>query len=412
MLKAMLRDLLAHKGRVVMTLIAIALGVTATVGSWVVSDSIATTLAGRETRNDVGVSVQSPGKEPLLTPADRHRLARTPGVRRAEGVVVGRAGLIGRGHKFIRSTTVLDRAGTNWSNDKRFTIGAGTAPTGPGQVALHKADADSAGLTVGDTARVLLSAGRSDSAKVTALFTYHRLGPSATTDANEASDAVPVVAYDTTTAATLLGSRFHRIELIPAAGASPDAIKAAVQKGVPDGYHVETGRALARAAVQQSDSEAQDLRMTMLPFAAVALLVGMFVIANTFTLLVSRRTRQFALLRAVGARKSQVRAGILVEAGVLGVAGGTLGTLAGVALGPSMIAVMRPEDDVDVTVSPAAVLLGYGVALLVTVVAAYRSARRAAAVPRSPRCVPPRPSPARRSGPATSPVPAVSSSAS
>lgn len=186
MLKAMLRDLLAHKGRVVMTLIAIALGVTATVGSWVVSDSIATTLAGQETRHDVGVSVQSPGKESLLTSADRDRLARTPGVGRAEGVIVGRAGLIGRGHKFVRTTTVLDRAGTNWSSDKRFTVEAGTAPTGPGQVALHKADADSAGIAVGDTAQVLLSDGRSDTARVTALFTYHRLGPRATTDANEA----------------------------------------------------------------------------------------------------------------------------------------------------------------------------------------------------------------------------------
>ncbi|MGW1787368.1 ABC transporter permease [Streptomyces tubercidicus] len=381
MLTSMLRDLLAHKGRVVMTLLAIALGVTATVGSWVVSDSIATTLAGEETRHDVGVSVQSPGKEPLLTAADRDRLARTPGVRRAEGVVVGRAGLIGRGNKFIRTSTVLDRAGTNWSNDKRFTVEAGTAPTAPGQVALQKAEADSAGLTVGDTAHVLLSGGRSDTAKVTALFTYHRLGPRTTTDANEASDAVPVVAYDTATAAKLLGPRFHRIELISAPGASPGAIKAAVRKGLGDEYHVETGHALAQAAVQQTDSDAQELRMTMLPFAAVALLVGMFVIANTFTLLVSRRTRQFALLRAVGARRSQVRAGIIIEAVVLGVAGGTIGTLGGVALGPSMIAVMRPEDDVDFTVSPVAILLGYGVAVLVTTVAAYRSARRAAAVP-------------------------------
>ncbi|MFG2092541.1 ABC transporter permease [Streptomyces sp. NPDC048612] len=381
MLKAMLRDLLAHKGRMVMTLIAIALGVTATVGSWVVSDSIATTLTGRGTREDVGVSVQSPGKEPLLTPADRARLARTPGVRRAEGVLVGRAGLVGRGHKFVRTTTVLDRAGTNWSNAERFTVEAGRAPTGPGQVALHKADADTAGLAVGDTTQVLLSDGRSDTARVTALFTYHRLGPRATTDGNEASDAVPVVAYDTVTAAKLLGPRFHRIELIPTPGARPGAIKAAVQHQVSDGFHIETGRALARAAVRQSDSEAQDLRMTMLPFAAVALLVGMFVIANTFTLLVSRRTRQFALLRAVGARKGQVRAGIIIEAGVLGLAGGTLGTAGGVALGPSMIAVMRPEDDVALAISPVALLLGYGVAVLVTVLAAYRSARRAAAVP-------------------------------
>ncbi|MFD0169455.1 ABC transporter permease [Streptomyces decoyicus] len=376
----MLRDLLAHKSRVVMTLFAIALGVTATVGSWVVSDSIAATLAGQETRKDVGVSVQSPGREPLLSAADRDRLAKAPGVARAEGVIVGRAGLVGRGNKFVRTTTVLDRAGTNWSNDKRFTVTAGRAPTGPGQVALNKTDADSAGLSVGDTARVLLAEGRSDRAKVTALFTYNRLGPT-TTDSHKASDAVPVTAYDTATAEKLLGRRFHRIELIPTDGTSPAALKAAARKAVPGDFHVETGSSLARAAVQQSDSEALELRMTMLPFAAVALLVGMFVIANTFTMLVIQRTRQFALLRAVGARKGQVRAGILIEAGVLGLAGGTIGTLTGVALGPAMIAVMRPGDDVDFTVSPVAVLLGYGVALLVTAAAAYRSARRAAAVP-------------------------------
>ncbi|WP_406474393.1 ABC transporter permease [Streptomyces platensis] len=381
MLKTMLRDLLAHKGRVVMTLIAIALGVTATVGSWVVSDSIATTLAGQETRKDVGVSVQSPGKEPLLTSADRDRLSKTPGVGRADGVIVGRAGLVGRGNKFVKTTTILDRAGTNWSNDKRFTVEAGKAPTGPGQIALNKTDAESAGIKVGDTTQVLLSDGRSDNAKVTALFTYNRLGPKTTTDSNEASDAVPVVAYDTATAEKLLGTRFHRIELTASAGANAGAIKTAVQKTVPDDCHVETGSALTNAAVEQSDSEAQELRMTMLPFAAVALLVGMFVIANTFTMLVSQRTRQFALLRAVGARKGQVRTGIIAEAGVLGLAGGTIGTLAGVALGPSMISVMRPGDDVDFTVSPVAVFLGYGVALLVTLLAAYNSARRAAAVP-------------------------------
>lgn len=381
MLTSMLRDLLAHRGRVVMTLIAIALGVTATVGSWVVSDSIAATLAGRETRDDVGVSVQSPGKEPLLTAADQYRLAKVPGVGRAEGVIVGRAGLIGPGNKFVRTTTVLDRAGTNWSNDRRFTVTAGRVPHGPGQVALNETDAHSAGLTVGDTAHVLLSDGRSARAQVTALFTYHRLGPAATTDSDAASDAVPVVAYDTTTAEKLLGKRFHRIELVPTVGTSPAALRSAVQKTVPDGYPVETGSSLAHAAVQQSDSEAQELRMTMLPFAAVTLLVGMFVIANTFAMLVSQRTRQFALLRAVGARKGQVRSGILIEAVALGTAGGTIGTVAGVALGPWMISLMRPGDDVGFTVSPMAVLLGYAVALLVTVGAAYHSARRAAGVP-------------------------------
>jgi putative ABC transport system permease protein len=375
MLKTMLRDLLAHRGRLVMTLFAIALGVAATVGSWVVSDSIAATLAGRETRHDVGVSVQSPGKEPLLAPADRARLAEVPGVVRATGVIIGRAGIVGRDDKLVEATTVLDRAGTNWSGDERFAVVAGRAPTGPGQVALNAADAGTAGLRVGDTARILLSDGRIDTPQVTGLFNYRLLGPESTSDSNEASDAVPVVAYETATAERLLGTGFHRIELT---GADPELIKAGVR--VPDDFDVETGSALAAAVVEQSTADVQDLRLTMLPFAAVALLVGMFVIANTFTMLVTQRTRQFALLRAVGARKRQVRTGIVVEAVVLGLAGGTVGVLAGVAIGPLLISVLRPDGEVTFTVSPFAVLLGYAVAVLVTVLAANGSARRAAAV--------------------------------
>lgn len=381
MLRTMLRDLLAHKGRVFMTLVAIALGVTATVGSWVVSDSIAATLTLRETRDDVSVAVQSPGKDPVLDTAERDRLAKLPGVAEAQGVVVGRAGVVGHDGKLTKATTVLDRAGTNWSTDKRFTVDAGKAPKGKGQVALNKTDADKAGYAVGDTVRILLSGGRSDHARVTALFTYHRLGPEADADSDEASDAVPVVAYDNATAAKLLGTRYHRVELTAAAGTSATALADTARGAVPDNYPVETGKALADAATKQSDTEAADLRMTMLPFAAVALMVGMFVIANTFTMLVSQRTRQFALLRAVGARRRQVRTAIIVEAAVLGVAGGAIGSLAGVAIGPLLINVMRPDDNVEFTVSPVAILLGFGVAVLVTVLAAYNSARRAASVP-------------------------------
>ncbi|MFJ2766811.1 ABC transporter permease [Streptomyces sp. NPDC087300] len=377
----MLRDLLAHKGRVVMTLVAIALGVTATVGSWVVSDSIAATLAPRETRDDVGVAVQSPGKAPVFGAADRDRLAKLPGVAEAGGVLVGRAGLVGHDGKLTKATTVLDRAGTNWSSETRFTVDKGEAPRGEGQVALNKSDADKAGYSVGDTVRVLLSGGRSEHAEVTALFTYHRLGPEAETDSDGASDAVPVVAYDDVTAAKLLGPRFHRVELTAASGTDPAALADTVRRAVPADYPVATGEALADAAAAQSDDRAADLRLTTLPFAAVALLVGMFVIANTFSLLVVQRTRQFALLRAVGARRRQVRGAIIVEAAVLGVGGGAIGSLAGVAIGPLLIDVMRPDDDIEFTVRPVAILLGFGVAVLVTVLAAYNSARRAAAVP-------------------------------
>lgn len=377
MLKTMLRDLLSHKGRLAMTLLAIALGVAATVASWIVSDSVATTIAGTQTRTNVDVAVQSIDNRPTLSGADSDRLAALPGVERVNEVVVGRAGLVGPGGKLVATQTVLDHAGTNWDDTGRFALVAGKAPAGPTEVAIGRVEADEAQLKVGDRVHVLLSDGRSHDSTVSGLFTYVTLGP----QQGDAADATPAVAYDQASAQELLGSRLSRVELVTAPGVDATAVKQAAQQVVgADDYVVSTGVDLAAMAEQEANDAAQELRVTLLPFAVIALLVGMFVIANTFTMLVTQRTRQFALLRAVGAKRRQVRSMVIIEAGILGIIGGTLGCVLGVALGPLMLAVMRPGDDISYTVSAFAIFLGYAVAVVVTVLAAYSAARRAAQV--------------------------------
>jgi putative ABC transport system permease protein len=377
MVKTMLRDLLSHKGRLAMTLLAIALGVAATVASWIASDSVATTLAGMQTRTDVGVSVQTADASPTMSAGTAEQLAAIPGVRRANGVIVGRAGLVGADGKLVATKTVLDRAGTDWDDTGRFALATGTAPSGAGQVAIGRTEAKKANLKVGDQVRVLLADGRSNESMVSGLFDYVTLGP----QSGDGADAVPAVAYDLATSRELLGDQLSRVELVTEPGTDAAAVKQAALKIVADsGYVVSTGTDLAAAARNEADNDAQDLRETLLPLAAIALLVGMFVIANTFTMLVTQRTRQFALLRAVGAKRRQVRVTVVIEALVLGVLGGTIGTLIGVALGPVMLAVMKPGDDISYTVSPFALLLGYSVAIVVTVVAAYSAARKAALV--------------------------------
>jgi putative ABC transport system permease protein len=145
---------------------------------------------------------------------------------------------------------------------------------------------------------------------------------------------------------------------------------------------VSTGEDLAAEARAEAVDAARATRESLLMFAAVALLVGMFVIANTFTMLVTQRVRQFALLRVVGATRRQVRRAVLAEAGALGLVGATVGVALGIGLGMlGMWAFAPPGESVSYAVSPLAVLVGYAVGVGVTAVAAYGSARRAAAVP-------------------------------
>ncbi|MEV8630836.1 ABC transporter permease [Streptosporangium sp. NPDC051023] len=378
MRRAMLRDLAAHRGRVAMTLAAIALGVAMVVAGWTVGDSVAVTLAGQEGRTLAGVVVWGADGAQDLTPAERDRLAALPGVDGALGVSAGRAGLVGRDGKLVRTETAPDLAGTGWDGSGRFSLTEGRAPARRGEVALRRAEAGRAGLRVGETARVLLGDGASDRFLVVGLFGYRPLGPLSGTD----QERVPVVAFERATAERLLGDRFRRIELTAATGADLDAIGRAALRAVgQEGRHVSTGPRLAARAAERADEDVWELRLTLLPFAAVALLVGVFVIANTFTMLVTQRIRQYALLRAVGALRRQIRGTVLVEAVALGLAGGTLGAVVGAALGPLMIAIMRPGDEMTYAGAPVGILIGYAVAVPVTVLAAYGAARRAAAVP-------------------------------
>jgi putative ABC transport system permease protein len=365
MLRAMLRDLRAHKGRIAMTLVAIVLGVGFVVATWVVSDSTAKTLAGADVRGDVDVSVQIVDRAPELTAADRDRLARIPGVANASGVAFGHAGLVGSNGKLTSGRP--DLAGTGWDPSARFDLVAGRAPA-PGEVALGEAEATQAGRQVGDTTRILLADGRSVDATVAGLYAYRPLEESA-----------PGVAFGDP---RVLGDRFARVELTAKPGADVGAIAAAARAwGDPALRKVSTGPELVAEAQARADASAQSGRESLLGFAAVALLAGMFVIANTFSMLVTQRTRQLALLRAVGASRRQVRRSVLIEAGVLGLIGATLGIALGIGLGLFGLWAMRPEgQSISFAVSPTSVLVGYAVGVVVTVAAAYSSARRAAAV--------------------------------
>ncbi|GAB3953858.1 ABC transporter permease [Kribbella albertanoniae] len=378
MLKAMIRDLVAHKSRVVMTLLAIAVGVAAMVAAWLISDSTATALSAQRSRTDVGIAVQRIDSDAALTVAQSKQLADLPGVRGVSVVAVGRAGLVGADGKLVPGETVPEYAGTNWSRTSRFELTEGRAPAKAGEVVLRDAEAAKGQLRVGTRVRILLADAKVDTPVVVGLFAYRSLGPRS--DPQLGSDPVPAVAYDARTATKVLGDDVERIELTVVPGADSTALTAAADRITGPGFRASTGETLAAASAREAADGAKDLRLALLPAAAVALLVGMFVIANTFSILVTQRTRQFALLRAVGAYRRQIRFSTLVEALLLGSAGGAVGVACGIGLAALLLPLMNSDGRIPLAGVPVAVLLGLGIGLLVTVTAAWSAARRAAGI--------------------------------
>jgi putative ABC transport system permease protein len=377
MLTAMLRDLRAHRGRVAMTLAAIALGVCAVVASWVVSDSsVATLTADAGGRDGVDVSV-STGEGGALSRGDLDRLAEIDGVDHVTGVAVLRAGLVGRDGELVDFATPLGSAGTGWDASGRFALAEGRAPERDGEIAVDAGAAERTGTGPGDEVRVLLPEGRVDQAVVVGAFDYRSLGEH---DADGTRlDPRPLVAFDPATAAGLAGG-FARAELAVEPGTGVEGVSREAGEVAGADAWAATGAELAAEADRAAAEAVWDLRWTLLPFAAVALLVGVFIIANTFSLLVAQRIRYFALLRAVGARRRQVRRTVLAEAVVLALLGATAGGVSGAVLGAVAMRVLHPVDELVIAGVVLGILAGYAAAVPVTVVAALGAVRRAGAV--------------------------------
>ncbi|MFD9036795.1 ABC transporter permease, partial [Streptomyces bottropensis] len=126
------------------------------------------------------------------------------------------------------------------------------------------------------------------------------------------------------------------------------------------------------------------IKYVMLGFAGIATLVGVFLIVNTFSMLIAQRTRELGLLRALGADRRQVRRSVLTEAALLGLVGSTLGLAAGIGLAFGLIELMGAFgmnlSSAEMVIGVGTPIAAYAVGLGVTFVAAYLPARRASAV--------------------------------
>ncbi|WP_159768470.1 ABC transporter permease [Streptomyces sp. HM190] len=389
MFRTALRNVLAHKARLLMTVLAVMLGVAFVSGTLVFTNTISEAYQKSSAKgfDQVDVAIQQTyrpdegdriAEQPKLTPALLAKVERVPGAKSATGVVTGFTALADQDGKLVGGG-FQTQGGNYWGeDDPRYPITKGRAPRGPDEIAIDAKTAERAGYGVGDTVRLSVD-GPVLTPKVSGIFT--------TDDGNVAAGG-SLTLFDTETAQKLFHSEgeYDEITVTAAPGTGQDRLRSAVDAVVPEDVATTvTGEQLADRQATQIAASMSGLKNGLLVFAGIALFVGTFIIANTFTMLVAQRTKELALLRAVGASRRQVTRSVLIEAFVVGTVAAVAGLAVGVGIGAGMRSLIGTLGDTvpdgPLVVSPGTVATALLVGVLITMLAAWLPGRRAAKIP-------------------------------
>ncbi|MFF3404163.1 ABC transporter permease [Streptomyces sp. NPDC002659] len=384
MFRTALRNVLAHKARLLMTVLAVMLGVAFVSGTLVFTDTLGNAYRNQSAKSydnvAVAVTTYADQNDPGIDTKTLEKIRGLDGVAGATGRVSGFAGVADQDGKLI---------GNGWSNtganfapgkdgkDPAYTFTDGSGPVQDSQIALDEDSADKGKYRVGDTVRV---AGNGPAKEYTLSGVF-------TTEDGAVNAGGSLVLFNTPVAQKLYlrPGHFKDVTIAAAAGASDQKILDAVKPLLPKDARAQTGKALADEQAREIEQGLSNLNTMLLAFAAIALFVGIFLIANTFTMLVAQRTRELALMRAVGASRRQVKRSVMLEALVVGTLASVIGFVLGIGLATGLRSAMTsfgakvPAG--PLVISPTAVIAALAVGVLVTVLAAWLPARRAAKIP-------------------------------
>ncbi|MFD6529059.1 ABC transporter permease [Streptomyces sp. NPDC060184] len=387
MFRTALRNVLAHKARLLMTVLAVMLGVAFVSGTLIFTDTLGNAFRNQSAKSydDVAVAIStSGGHRDGGTPegidaATLEKIRALDGVAGVTGRVSGFAGAADRDGKLIGSG--WSTSGGNFApgkdgEDPAYTFTSGDGPAKDGQIALDRASADKGGYHVGDTVRVATNGPVKEYA-LTGVFT---------TEDGAVNAGGSLVLFQEATAQRLFlrAGEFQEATVTAAPGASDTALLAEVKSLLPSGADARTGQALADEQAKQIEDGLGNLDTILLVFAGIALFVGVFLIANTFSMLIAQRTRELALMRAVGASRRQVKRSVLMEAAVVGLVASAVGFAVGTGLAAALRSAMGliggkiPAG--PLVIAPGTVLAAFAVGVLITVFAAWLPARRAAKI--------------------------------
>lgn len=374
--------ILHGRGRLVLTVLAVALGVTFLTAALVLSgsaraamtDSYTQVYAGTDVilRGASGPSAQTTGAGGAALPDDTlQRVVALPEVADAEARRTSIAQLLTSGDEgqgAIAMAVPDDPAGAS------IEVRTGRLPATAEEVAVDAAIAVRQDLSVGDAVEVLLPTGVHD-VRVVGTVGFGRLDGLA---------GGTRVLFDRDTAEGVLGGGVTEIAVQAAPGTSAAELAGQLASDLPGSIQVLTAAEAAAEDAAAAVRQIAPLTWVIMAVAVIALVIGAFLIANTFRMLVAQRTRELALLRALGASRRQVSGSIRIEAAITGAVGSVVGVLLGLGVGAALVStstsLLPGMPPTAPAVTPLALLAGPLVGIGVALLSGRGAARRALAV--------------------------------
>ncbi|MFH5212237.1 ABC transporter permease [Antrihabitans spumae] len=381
MRKVSLRNLAAHKVRLALTLLSVVLGTAFVAGSFVFTDTLSKTFDGLFSDIAVGVDVRVSPEDvrssgvPL---ADVDKIAAIDGVRTVAPSVNGSIVLLDKDNKALQTGGAPSIGASYLPPDKALeqaeTFTSGVPPSKPGEFALNEGAAAKGNLEVGDKTKLLVPSRGLYDVTLTGIY-------STSTDGGGFIGAL----FDDTQARELFTDGQHVAYVdVAGTGLSQNELRDRIQAAFPD-LKVQNGDEVREELKGQINEALSFINYFLLAFGGIALLVGTFIIYNTFSMIVAQRLRELALLRAIGASRAQVGRSVVFEALIVGVVGSALGLASGVGLAYGLRSLLNVFDlglpTGALRLEPRTIVVALVVGVVVTVVSAYAPARRAAKIP-------------------------------
>ncbi len=388
-----IKGLLGRKLRTVLTALAIILGVAMISGTYILTDTITgafTSIVDKSYENSDAVisgkvafknTNSNTQQTPAFPAAVLTKVRQLPQTGSAAGVITDEAHLVGRDGKIIASggsppiAYSVDAAG-----DQRFnplTLTTGKWPVGNGQIAIDENTATTKHFAVGDSIGV---------STVDGLRSFAITGVAKFASVSSIGGAT-IAIFDLPTAQQLFHKlgKLDEIQVAASKDVAPDQLASAIKPLLPPTAKVETSQAKTTSEINDINKSTGVVQKFLLGFGFIALFVGSFVIANTLSITIAQRVREFATLRTIGGSRRQVLRVVMLEAFVVGVIASILGLVLGLGLAKGLNALFKalgvefPAGGTVVATRTIVVSILAGV--IVTLLASLRPAIKATRVP-------------------------------
>lgn len=386
MLRLTFKNLWARKWRSLMTALAVIFGIALVAGTYVLTDTtngaFNDIFVGANENTDVAITgkqqvQQDDGSNPAFNGAILKKVQQVDGVELAAGDIFSAGAILNsKGKSTGGGISPQFIASSSPKRLETVEYVEGGRPQTPNEAALDEAAANRSDLGIGDTI-LLVGTGK---ARAFTLVGLTRFGGASFGGTSIAQVTLPIAQQITGNV-----GKFDQITVAADPGVSPEELRDRIAEVVPQSLLVETGQENADRQASEIRDSLSFLSIALLAFAAISLFVGSFVIFNVFSITVAQRTREFGMLRTLGASRRQVLGTVLIEGFLIGAFASALGILVGIGLAEGLSALLKAIGaelpTKALVVAPRTIIVSLVVGTGVTLISSLIPALRATRVP-------------------------------